>query len=58
MNDPPVHLTGPGKHQPGEDPEAAWWEGFGDPVLTDLIRRAARENRERNATGFMGGLLR
>ena len=29
-----------------EDPEAAWWEGFGDPVLTDLILRAARENRD------------
>jgi NodT family efflux transporter outer membrane factor (OMF) lipoprotein len=29
-----------------DEPEAAWWEGFGDPVLTDLIRRAARENRD------------
>jgi len=28
------------------DPEAAWWEGFGDPVLSDLIRRAARQNRD------------
>jgi NodT family efflux transporter outer membrane factor (OMF) lipoprotein len=28
------------------DPEVAWWESFGDPVLTDLIRRAARENRD------------
>ena len=28
-----------------EEPEAAWWEGYGDPVLTDLIRRAARENQ-------------
>lgn len=28
------------------DPEVAWWEGYGDPVLTDLIRRAARENRD------------
>lgn len=26
--------------------EAAWWERFGDPVLSDLIRRAARENRD------------
>src|SRR6476660_8165102 len=26
--------------------EAAWWETFGDPVLTDLVRRAARENRD------------
>ena len=23
------------------EPEAAWWESFGDPVLSDLIRRAA-----------------
>ena len=29
-----------------EEPEVAWWEGFGDPVLSDLIRRAARENRD------------
>ena len=28
-----------------EELEAAWWESFGDPVLSDLIRRAARENR-------------
>ena len=28
------------------EPEAAWWEGFGDPVLSDLIRRAAYENRD------------
>ena len=27
-------------------PEVAWWERFGDPVLTDLIQRAARENRD------------
>jgi len=27
-------------------PEVAWWESFGDPVLTDLIERAARENRD------------
>ena len=27
-------------------PEVAWWEGFGDPVLSDLIQRAARENRD------------
>jgi NodT family efflux transporter outer membrane factor (OMF) lipoprotein len=29
-----------------EKPELAWWEAYGDPVLTDLIRRAARENRD------------
>ncbi len=27
-------------------PEVAWWESFGDPVLTDLIGRAAHENRD------------
>jgi len=26
--------------------EAAWWEAFHDPVLTDLVSRAARENRD------------
>jgi NodT family efflux transporter outer membrane factor (OMF) lipoprotein len=26
--------------------DAVWWERFGDPVLTDLIRRAALENRD------------
>ena len=25
--------------------EVAWWDRFGDPVLSDLIHRAARENR-------------
>jgi NodT family efflux transporter outer membrane factor (OMF) lipoprotein len=28
------------------EPEVAWWESYGDPVLTDLIRRAASENRD------------
>jgi NodT family efflux transporter outer membrane factor (OMF) lipoprotein len=28
------------------EPEVAWWERFGDPVLSDLIQRAARENRD------------
>jgi len=28
------------------EPEAAWWESFHDPALTDLVRRAARENRD------------
>lgn len=27
-------------------PEVAWWESFQDPVLGDLVRRAARENRD------------
>ena len=30
---------------PADEPEVAWWESFGDPVLSDLVRRAARENR-------------
>ena len=29
-----------------DEPEVAWWEGYGDPVLSDLVRRAARENRD------------
>jgi NodT family efflux transporter outer membrane factor (OMF) lipoprotein len=28
------------------EPEAAWWESFHDPVLSDLVRRAERENRD------------
>jgi len=28
------------------EPEVAWWEGFKDPVLSDLIRRAALQNRD------------
>lgn len=28
------------------EPEVAWWEGYGDPVLTGLITRAAHENRD------------
>ena len=29
-----------------DEPEVAWWEGFKDPVLSDLIRRAAQRNRD------------
>jgi len=29
-----------------DEPEIAWWEGFKDPVLADLIRRAAQQNRD------------
>lgn len=32
--------------QPESGPEVAWWESYNDPVLTELIRRAARENRD------------
>jgi len=28
------------------EPEVAWWERFGDPVLDALMRRAAHENRD------------
>jgi hypothetical protein len=34
-----------------DEPEAAWWDSFGDPVLSDLVRRAARENRHIRTTG-------
>ena len=27
------------------EPEVAWWEKYGDPVLSDLVRRSAHENR-------------
>jgi multidrug efflux system outer membrane protein len=29
-----------------EEPQVAWWESYGDPVLTDLIRRAGVANRD------------
>jgi len=29
-----------------EAPELAWWDSFGDPVLSGLVRRAAYENRD------------
>lgn len=29
-----------------DEPELAWWESFGDPVLSQLVRRAASENRD------------
>jgi NodT family efflux transporter outer membrane factor (OMF) lipoprotein len=29
-----------------EEPETAWWGSYGDPALSDLVRRAARENRD------------
>lgn len=28
------------------EPEVAWWEIYGDPVLSELIQRAAQENRD------------
>ena len=42
--DVPEHFT---EAAPSETaPEVAWWERFGDPVLTELIHRAAVENRD------------
>jgi NodT family efflux transporter outer membrane factor (OMF) lipoprotein len=29
-----------------DEPELAWWEGYADPVLSSLIRRAALANRD------------
>ena len=29
-----------------DEADAAWWESFGDPVLSGLIRKAAYENRD------------
>lgn len=28
------------------EPEVAWWERYGDPVLAELIRRAEQDNRD------------
>jgi NodT family efflux transporter outer membrane factor (OMF) lipoprotein len=43
-----VEVPGQYAASPAEqtEPEAAWWEKYGDPVLSDLVRRAARENRD------------
>jgi NodT family efflux transporter outer membrane factor (OMF) lipoprotein len=29
-----------------QEPETTWWDSYGDPVLSDLVRRAAHENRD------------
>ncbi|GAB3759799.1 efflux transporter outer membrane subunit [Ramlibacter monticola] len=42
--DVPVRFAAPAEAQ--DAPEVAWWESYGDPVLSDLVRRAARENRD------------
>ncbi len=31
---------------PQDEPDAVWWDSFGDPVLSNLIRTAAYENRD------------
>ncbi len=42
--DVPGHFAQASSYE--DEPEVAWWESYGDPVLSDLIRRAAFENRE------------
>ena len=43
-----VEVPGQYAASPAEqaEPEVAWWEKYGDPVLSDLIRRAEQENRD------------
>ncbi|MBN8281509.1 MAG: TolC family protein, partial [Gammaproteobacteria bacterium] len=38
--------AGAGSVPPAAVPDAAWWQGFNDPVLTTLINRAAASNRD------------
>ncbi len=42
--DIPAQFTAP--QDSVDEPEVAWWESYGDPELSDLVRRAARENRD------------
>jgi len=42
--DVPTHYAAAAES--ADEPEVAWWESYGDPVLSDLVRRAARENRD------------
>ncbi|MGZ5846720.1 MAG: efflux transporter outer membrane subunit [Ramlibacter sp.] len=44
--DVPDHFAAAAAASNAAEPEAAWWDSYGDPVLADLIRRAARENRD------------
>jgi multidrug efflux system outer membrane protein len=44
--DVPDHFTEVGADEAASQPEVAWWKSYGDPVLTGLIERAARENRD------------
>jgi len=45
--EPSVEVPGRFAQTPSEDePEIAWWEGYSDPVLSSLIRRAASANRD------------
>src|SRR6185295_10520884 len=40
----PSHFTASAESEAA--PDVAWWDRFGDPVLSDLVRRAAAENRD------------
>ena len=40
----PSHFTASAESEAA--PEVAWWDRFGDPVLSNLVRRAAAENRD------------
>src|SRR5450755_1057641 len=42
--DVPVNFAASGASE--MEPEAAWWETFHDPVLSNLVHRAAQENRD------------
>ena len=46
--EPKVELPGHFAQAPSAEdaPEVAWWESYGDPVLSSLIRRAAGANRD------------
>jgi multidrug efflux system outer membrane protein len=48
-----VEVPGQYAASPAEqvEPEVAWWEKYGDPVLSDLVRRAAQENRDIKIAG-------
>ena len=45
---PSVEVPGQFASTPASDvePEAVWWQSYGDPVLSGLIQRAALENRD------------
>ena len=45
---PSVEVPGQFASTPASDvePEVVWWQSYGDPVLSGLIRRAALENRD------------
>lgn len=43
---PVAFAAGSAGLQAETEPEAAWWQTFGDPVLTELVQRAAHQNRD------------